>query len=211
MSNEFPAQSGDQHHNIQAPTTREFDDIYRDQAASVGYNQTQSERSIHPASEKAYKIAKDISEARERRLATQFFTHSENHGPLVGVLAKVIAMPSRLEPLTEDVLRTKESEVGATIFGPMAPNETRREFCYDRRIADRDSWMFHQELIDKEVTLHYEVHQTGILRLSSNPSTPNAFISGQELDNFVAATTMYRDMVISKLYDQAVYTGKKAA
>jgi hypothetical protein len=126
------------------------------------------------------------------------------------------ALPfKRLEPLTEDILRAKESEVGATIFGPVAPNEIQREFWYDRRIADRDSWLFHQKVVEEtgvsDVTIHYEVHPSGVLRISSHPHTKNEFIEGQELENFMTATDVYRTLVIDQIYGNNQVTSKKAA
>ncbi|MCX6728417.1 MAG: hypothetical protein NTV39_01450 [Candidatus Saccharibacteria bacterium] len=130
------------------------------------------------------------------------------------IFGKVLPF-KRLEPLTEDILRAKESEIGATIFGAMAPNEIQREFWYDRRIADRDSWLFHQKIVEdtgvKDVTIHYEVHPNGVLRISSHPNTKNEFIEGQELENFMTATELYRDMVIEKIYESNWYLSKIAA
>jgi len=102
--------------------------------------------------------------------------------------------------LTEQQLKAKESEIGATIFGPIMPNE-RREFFND----NEKSWFFHQEIVGKgnvisSMTLHYEVQPMGILRISSDPSVKNEFINGQELKNFVLATEMYHERIMSQLY-----------
>jgi hypothetical protein len=119
----------------------------------------------------------------------------------------------RSEDLTDEILRAKESAIGATIFGPIAPNE-RREFWYQTRHHGLDSWYFHQAKTDArgkglgEITLHYEVHPNGILRISSSPATPNEFIHGQELENLLTATRMYKDMVVSQLYSSRPFTAK---
>jgi len=123
---------------------------------------------------------------------------------------------SRLEDMTEEILRSQESAIGATIFGPIAPNE-RREFWYQTRHNGLDSWFFHQAKTDAkgkdlgDITLHYEVHPNGTLRISSDPKTPNEFIHGQELENLLTATKMYRDMVLSQLYSSKPYIAQITA
>jgi len=115
---------------------------------------------------------------------------------------------TKKQPLTEKKLKAMESEIGAKIFGPIAPNE-RREFFND----NQRSWFFHQEIVDKSgftqsVTLHYEVHPNGILRISSREDTKNEFISGQELDNFMAAIQMYYERVMKQIYNRDVSADK---
>ena len=102
--------------------------------------------------------------------------------------------------LTEKKLKAKESEIGGKIFGPIKPNE-RREFFND----NQRSWFFHQEITDsagiiKSVTLHYEIHPNGILRVSSVEGVHNEFIKGQELDNFISATEIYYGRVMREIY-----------
>ena len=119
--------------------------------------------------------------------------------------------PVKKQPLTEKQLKVMESEIGARIFGPIAPNE-RREFFND----NERSWFFHQEIVNKlgltqSVTLHYEVHPNGILRISSREDTKNEFISGQELDNFMSAIQIYYERVMKQIYNRDVSADKKAA
>ena len=111
--------------------------------------------------------------------------------------------------LTEKQLKAKESEIGAKIFGPIKPNE-RREFFND----NKKSWFFHQEITDSSnvvhsVTLHYEIHPNGILRVSSKSGVHSEFISGQELDNFVSATEIYYGRVMREIYGIEPSAGKK--
>jgi hypothetical protein len=147
-------------------------------------------------------------------------THAERQDSFVGSVAKLLFGQSyhsnRLESLTERTLRAKESELGSSIFGPMAPNEQIREFFYDTRIGDRDSWFFHQVIkdssgFDLEVTLHYEVHPMGILRISSDPGVKNEFIHGQELKDFISSASMYQDLVATKLYSSSILKDKHSA
>ena len=102
--------------------------------------------------------------------------------------------------MTEKQLKAQESAIGAKIFGPIKPNE-RREFFND----NKRSWFFHQEITDpagiiSSVTLHYEVHPQGILRVSSKEDVYNEFIKGQELENFVSATEIYYGRVMREIY-----------
>lgn len=127
---------------------------------------------------------------------------TDNRGFITVVSKKLFGRntSSKRNILTEQQLKTKESEIGAKIFGPIRPNE-RRAFFND----NEKSWFFHQEITEKgntvnSITLHYEVQPAGILRISSNPNVNNEFINGQELKNFVQATEMYHDRVMSQLY-----------
>ena len=117
---------------------------------------------------------------------------------------------SKRSTLTEKQLKARESEIGAKIFGPIRPNE-RREFFND----NKKSWFFYQEITDANgvvhsVTLHYEIHQHGILRVSSKDGVHNEFISGQELENFILATEIYYGRVMREIYGIEPTPDKKA-
>ena len=117
---------------------------------------------------------------------------------------------SRLVSLTPEILKSEESsKVGAKIFGPLKPNETRREFFYDGSNSGLSSWFYHEEKTNPNtkivgsVTIHYQGGHpidSGILRISSNPKTENAFIGGKELIDFVTATEMYHKGVMGQIY-----------
>jgi hypothetical protein len=217
MSQESQAQFGDGQ-KAQQLVYDEIDEIYRKQPNNSTFTQFRPEQVINPDTKKLYAIADDITQARMNRLNNQFLTYAEHQRNFVGSVAKLIFNRAislkRPEPLTEAMLRARESEVGATIFGETAPNE-RREFFYERRIADRDSWFFYQAITDstgpKDVTMHYEVHPTGVLKLSSHPGTQNAFIKGQEHNNFMTATGEYHDRVMNLVYSDDPKSSEKAA
>jgi len=102
--------------------------------------------------------------------------------------------------LTEKQLKSLEAEIGAAIFGPIAPNE-RRAFFND----NRESWFFHQEKVDSmknlhSITLHYEVRPEGVLRVSNQMGMKCEMISGEELANFINATEIYYSRVMDKIY-----------
>jgi len=197
----------------------ELDEIYRKQSDTSTFSQFRPERVADPDTKKLYAIADNITRARMYCLDTQFQNYAEHQRNFIGSVTKLIfnraISPKHPEILTEAVLRAKESEVGAIIFGEMGPNETQREFFYERRIADRDSWFFHQAITDstgpKDVTIHYEVHPTGILRISSHPDTRNEFIQSQEHENFMTATSTYHDLVMSQVYSDNTKPSEKSA
>ena len=127
---------------------------------------------------------------------------TDNRGFIKAVAKKLfnLNLSSKRSVLTEKQLKAKESEIGAKIFGPIKPGE-RRAFFND----NEKSWFFHQEIMEKgnissSMTLHYEVQPSGILRISSDRNVKNEFINGQELKNFIQATEMYHERVMSQLY-----------
>ena len=171
-------------------------------------------------SRKLYSIANTIKTARNYKLDSIILTHADRQDSFIGSVSRLLFgqgfQTSHLVPLTENDLRNKEGAIGASIFGGMADNEIERKFNYDTRNGDRDSWFFHQVVKDSsgfnlEVTLHYEVHPTGILRLSSAPGVKNEFIHGQELQDFVTSASMYQELVTSKLYADAILKSKHTA
>ncbi len=218
MSQEFAEQRTPQsgnHPNSQVPIYDELDLVYQSQTEITTNNKLQSERIISPISKKLYGLARNISEARAYRLDTQFFIHEENKNHFMKAISKKLFnkdMPlRRYEPLTEDRLIKEESEIGATIFGTTRPNEHVEFFNHDHQ-----NWFFYQGINDsrgniKSVTLHYEVHPTSVLRISSNPDIKNEFIEGQELDNFLSATEIYHERVMNQIYTDHSNSGKKAA
>lgn len=105
-------------------------------------------------------------------------------------------------PLTERILKDKESSIGASIFGPVMPN-TRREFWNDNRIH----WYFHQSINTpsgvSEQTLRYEVsptRPTGVLRVISEEKMKYFDADGVDLENFLKATEEYHKRVMREIY-----------
>lgn len=215
MAQEYNIPSGN-NPNLQNPIYDEIDSIF--QKIDVNGNQQRlSERVVNPVSERQLTIAKEIESARKLRLDSQFFTEKETvRNRFIGDISKMIfgrtMQSEKLESLTEDILKAEESsKVGVKIFGPLKPNEIRREFFYDGNHNGLLSWFYHEEKTDAtrkvigQVTLHYEAAHpvgTGVLRISSNPETKNALIDGKELADFITATEMYHEGVMSKIYSQ---------
>ncbi len=205
MPQEFPIGN----YSNSQPIDDELDDIYRD----IENSQTDRERLINLDWLKLHKIAESLDQARKYKLDTKFFYDSTREVWAIGTIAKILfnkdVTRKSLESLTEEQLKVVESEHGAKIFGEIMPNE-QREFVYDgQNDQGHISFFFHQVITDqgaveRAVTLHYEARQEGTLRVSSDPKIPNEFISGKERDDFMTATEMYHDIIMSQVYKQDI-------
>lgn len=124
-----------------------------------------------------------------------------------------LTMPKQKRPLkklTERELLQLESEIGAKLFGDVPAGHRREFFCLDAK-----TWIWHEEWIDSQTkklerrTVRYEVHDKGILKVQEGARY--SYIEGAELDNLVAATTMYYEQVARTVYDRDPKTGEKLA
>lgn len=204
----------------QTPIYDEIDAIYDSQSQgqnsdNVNLNdfRRQAESGINPVSRKLYEISESIAKARKNHLETNFFTHEVAENNFIKAVAKGLfhrdITSRRLEPLTQDVLKRKESAIGATLFGPRPSNE-RLEFFND----NRESWFFYQCITDsngtsRAVTFHYEVRPEGIMRVSNDEKMDCKYIQGYEFNNFISATQMYHDHVMTRIYNCDVSDDKK--
>jgi len=112
--------------------------------------------------------------------------------------------------LTERELIQLESEIGSKLFGEVPRGHRREFFCLDKR-----TWIWHEAGKDPktgkhiERTIRYEVRDNGILKVQEGPRY--SFIDGDELNNFVAATTMYYEQVARHVYGRDPHTRQKLA
>lgn len=102
--------------------------------------------------------------------------------------------------LTERELIQMESEIGSQLFGQI-PSGGRREFFN----LDPSTWIYYDEWVDEltgkrqNLTLRYEVHHNGILKVKEGARYE--FIHGEELTNFITATENYYKHVSERLYN----------
>jgi len=97
--------------------------------------------------------------------------------------------------LDEQSLINLESSLGSAVFG-RPPAGTRREFFYHRR----NLWIYHEQIGDNDpLTITYEVHIDGVIKILPN-RTQHA-ITGEELQNFLAAARTYQVLIEEYLYD----------
>jgi len=183
-----------------------YDDIER------AYEQAPFDRfdlkaEVNPISQRLYNIGQDIERARADRLDRQFLTNEEHRSRTVSlvrtvsknILGREIIKPRQV-PLTEAKLKNWENSIGCQIF-ESNPDYTIEAFFND----DVNNWYFkrtYQSYAGSilEDTLHFEIMDQGVLKISSQPEVGNQFIAGEELNNFLTATEIYRDRVMSEIY-----------
>lgn len=159
---------------------------------------------LHPDSKKLYEIADNLAHLRTQEIILQSSTQVINKNRFItAVSAKLFGRNWQPQELTVDALKRRESQVGASLFDKGRPNE-RIEFFND----SRTSWFFYQSITgsngnSESVTLHYEVHPNGIMRVSNRGGMKCEFISGQEYDNFVLSAHIYHKRVKKHIYNKA--------
>lgn len=108
--------------------------------------------------------------------------------------------------LTERQLIQLESEIGAKLFGELPAGRRREFFC-----LDKDTWIWHESGKNPETgkheeqTIRYEIHDNGVLKVLGGARY--TFIEGQELENFVTATTLYYEQAARQIYGRDPDTG----
>ena len=130
---------------------------------------------------------------------------------LVGDDADVnwLRMPKKrqLAPLTERELLKLESEIGATLFGPIPEGHRREFFCLDEK-----TWIWHEEWTSgkgKQMTntVRYEINEHGVLKVQEGARY--SYLEGDELRNFGIALRMYYEQVARGVYSRDPATGQK--
>ena len=114
-----------------------------------------------------------------------------------------------LKKFTERELIQLESEIGSKLFGEIPKGHRREFFCLDEK-----TWIWYEEWVDgagkrHNTTVRYEVHSNGILKVQEGARY--SFIEGDELNNLLAAATMYYEQVARGVYKRDPYTGQKLA
>lgn len=111
-----------------------------------------------------------------------------------------------LRELTERDLIRMESEIGAQIFGPLAPGRHREFFCLDPH-----AWVWYEEWTDashqlRSSTVRYEINDTGVLKVQDG-SNYN-YIEGEEYEYFTTAVQIYYEQVMREIYRRDPSTGQ---
>lgn len=110
-------------------------------------------------------------------------------------------MPQR-RVYSERELLSMESKIGAELFGPVPAGRRREFFC-----VDENNWMWYEEWQDEtgkaqSATVRYELHANGVLKVQEGARY--SYIEGAELDNFLHATKVYHNRVLSLIYKRPV-------
>jgi hypothetical protein len=131
---------------------------------------------------------------------------------IVGDPGASLKMPKNrpLKGLTERELLQKESEIGAKLFGDIPAGHRREFFCLDSK-----TWIWYEEWKDQKTgkkmssTVRYEIHDKKVLKVQEGARY--SFIEGEELDNLVAATTLYYEQVARHVYGIDPVTGERVS
>jgi Tol biopolymer transport system component len=161
----------------------------------------QNNQTIHPNSEKLYRIADSIAEARLNHVNNYNYNQAGSNDKFIGAISKLL-FNQRWNPKKISIqdLKQREAEIGSTIFGVRQPNETIAFFN-----DTRNSWFFHQKIEHSKrnsssQTFHYDVTEKGVLRVVNGQKMICEYSKGQDLDNFMKATAIYHDRVMSEVY-----------
>lgn len=216
MSSEYQIPIGDHHPQNQEDSVRaELTDIYR------RVDETdQRERSAGHISEKLHFIGKSIAAARKYKLDSILLKKTEGRVRFISSASRLLfgreISKLHLEEMTEADLMNQEAAICSDIFeNRTLPDHLEANLSFFN--YDPMRWFLHDRVTDKqtkasaEVTFHYEVHPHGVLRIVSHSDRPNEIISGEELDNFVAATHRYHEKVMSELYSTDQTDHRKAS
>lgn len=113
-----------------------------------------------------------------------------------------------LKKLTERELISLESEIGSTLFGPIATDSRREFFC-----LDKDTWIWYEEWTDtktgksKSLTTRYEIRDDKILK--AQEGAQYSFLEGEELQNLLVSIQLYYEQVARDVYKRDPQTGRK--
>jgi hypothetical protein len=111
---------------------------------------------------------------------------------------KLPRVKSQPRSYTERELLALESKIGAELFGPIPAGRRREFFC-----LDENNWMWYEEWLDElgkqqSATVRYELHGDGVLKIQEGARY--SYLEGAELENFIHATSVYHDRVLTILY-----------
>lgn len=131
---------------------------------------------------------------------------------IVGDPSTTLKMPKNrpLKKLTERELLQMESEIGAKLFGDIPAGHRREFFCLDKK-----TWIWYEEWKDQKsgkkmsTTIRYEIHDKKILKVQEGARY--SFIEGEELDNLLAAVSLYYEQVARHVYGIDPKTGQPLA
>ncbi len=183
--------------NIQQPS----------QSSVVSFGNSYVETNMHnpervdQVSKRVFEIGQSLSDARSRYLDQNFPINNTNEKSIIkGALKRLL---NKNQPLfkNESELKQEESRIGSTLFtASIAPGEAVHFFNDNPK-----SWFFYKETgigtkEQKSFTIHYEVNDGGILRVSNLTGAKGEYISGQELVNFTTATELYQQQVFARIY-----------
>lgn len=196
MNQEFQIPSG----NNQASSEASLSDALSFASSYTELRPAGSER-IDPVSKKIYEIGKSIADARAKYVDQNFPINGVSEKSIIKSAFRKMFNKDQIVFRNESELKQEESRIGSTLFAnSIAPGEKVHFFNDNPK-----SWFFYKEIGTetkdmKSFTIHYEVNDGGILRISNLSGAKGEFIAGQELENFTKATELYQQLVFSSIY-----------
>jgi hypothetical protein len=190
-----------------------LDNVYSFYNESIFDGATSPENS--QTSDDLHSIAEDLQVARRNHLdstrANHAYLKTRATESIIHVLFNRELSSKYDRILTDRELKNEEGEIGAGIFGPIKPNETRLFFN-----DNRESWFFYQQKIDSEgkkhsITLHYEVRSDGIWKIDTKDGLKCELVTGKDLDNFVESAKIYHQRVMNQIYKNQIKQNDKIA
>lgn len=117
--------------------------------------------------------------------------------PRLNSLLNGLLSPKTKSIKTLDDKINAESELGRTIFGPIPAGHQREFFEHKKNL-----WIWHESWLDsgveQSVTIRYEVRPDGVFKKTG--TSPYFKLEGAELQNFLAATRKYLELIKTQLY-----------
>lgn len=116
---------------------------------------------------------------------------------LVGGNFDILSSLAPPKDLTHRELIQQESLIGSEIF-ETPPDGGQRIFFY----SDDREWVWHEASTQESMTTRYIVQAQGVLKIQDG-APQYEYIEGKELQNFVRATEVYHNHVMSRIYKQS--------
>lgn len=210
----------------EAPVDEMRQDVYQ---AYASKNQTPEitnhhkiEVSPNQITQKIISFGEDINKARNEKIAAMPVNAMHHINNMRRFFRSVSGlMFSREMPtltnkeIAWNELVSKESVIGASLFGLASSRENRYEFFYEGRDEKNgrtaDNWFYHEDKLlsadgDRESrTLHYEILDDGVFLVGSG------YLAGDELKKFAHITEVYRDKVMNRIYNNKNSSSEKTS
>jgi len=187
-----------QNSNVEQATKPIMDEVY-----SIYQNRVANtpEIMISPNSAKLYDYADSIIEARANLLASKTTHHEEIKNSFFKGVSKItLGRDYKPVPLTEEILKTKESAIGASIFGKTLPS-VHRKFWNENHY----SWYYYEATDGprgavNHKTVYYEVHPDKVWLMINGDVTHGVDVRDKNLEVFMQATEIYHGRVMREIY-----------
>lgn len=164
--------------------------------------------------EKLYLIGNEIEAYRQTEINRLPSRRSRDRNLFINGISSLLFKSNAKKISDEFIIRneliSRESIVGAKIFGLENSANQRADFFYEGRDENGvDHWFFYQDVVDNfgnhnSRTLHYEVSGSGILLVGTG------YIQSEEREKFTTATDLYLKKVKELIYSNSQLSGENS-